>query len=238
MQLGRSCWLDLLAQILRRSLITDLVPAEGPRHSAVSRPVFRTIEGVRQTPWFSGAIDAWRPWGMASIPPHGLRRRRRSRSEFSDLVRKFQQPGLWIADFARKVGVHPVIVQGWVGVVSKGPANGVSFARIASVPHCLAPEPPTNGSSAGYVSPTGWRIFFPMAIGPRHPSPLIDIFRRRCASSPASFATSSSSTPSRFISLSSPPYGASTPKHGCVGWAGAKAKEPPASVGGGGSGQS
>ncbi len=178
MQLGRSCLLDLLAHILRRSLITGLVSAEGPRHSEVSRPMLRTNDGVRQTPWFSGAMDVWRPWGMAFIPCRGLRRRRSSRSEFSGLVCKFQQPGLWIADFARKVGVHPVTVQGWVGIVSKGPAGGVSAARILSVPLCLAPAHPTNRSSAGHVSPTGWRTFFPRAIGPRHPSPLIDIFRR------------------------------------------------------------
>jgi hypothetical protein len=115
---------------------------------------------------------------MSSVPSHDLLRRRRSKSEINHLVREFQQSGLSIADFARKVGVHPVTVRGWVRGVSMGPSGDASAARFVPVRLHYATEPPTNGPSGEFVSPTGWRLAFPMAIDPRQLSQLIDILRR------------------------------------------------------------
>ncbi|MEI6343501.1 MAG: transposase [Verrucomicrobiota bacterium] len=99
-------------------------------------------------------------------------------SEIHDLVRELQQSEISIADFARKVGIHPVTVRAWVRDVSKGETGDASATRFVPVRLRHAPQAPTHGPSAEVVSPTGWRLSFPMAIDPRHLSQLIDILRR------------------------------------------------------------
>ena len=71
---------------------------------------------------------------MSSVPSHDLPRRHRFKSEVNDLAREFQQSGLSIADFARKVGVLPAMRRplalfsfGSMGVGLSGEALGSSL---------------------------------------------------------------------------------------------------------------